>query len=504
MNAEAEALYQSARAACRDGRFDDGIALAQKALALDPCAAPAHKLTGMALSRLGRHAEALATIDCALALAPDAADIHGSRADALAALGRLDEAVASYDRALALDPGAIADWVNRGVALLRLDRFDEVLTNYDHLIALAPQEADAHAGRGNALAQLARSDEALASYDRALALDPRHAEALSNRGNALDRSGRPQEALRDLDAAIAIDPDHHGALTTRAIVLRKLGRPAEALASCERALALDPNDIDALTVRGDVLTDMERPEDAIATFDRVIAQKPGDVGAKWNKSLLSLTLGRFADGWALYENRWHGAKGLVPRDYHQPRWDGGRLDGTLLIWSEQGLGDEILHSSMIRDVKDRTDDVVLEAEPRLVRLFARSFPDVKVIALAPSLYAGRVDQQEPLGSLGWHFRPSWEAFPRREGGHLIADAARAAALRARLDDGRQVVGLSWISKAPIGGALKSARLTDFAPLLCLESAQRTSLNPDRLHMTEMAQQWLASRGEGRSRSPKPT
>jgi ADP-heptose:LPS heptosyltransferase len=110
---------------------------------------------------------------------------------------------------------------------------------------------------------------------------------------------------------------------------------------------------------------------------------------------------------------------------------------------------------------------VLEVEPRLVRLFARSFPGVKAIPLGPSLYAGRIDQQEPLGSLGRQFRPNWDAFPRRERGYLVADPARTAALRARLDDGRKVIGLSWISKAPIGGKSKSARLADFAGLLRL-------------------------------------
>src|SRR5258705_234554 len=104
------------------------------------------------------------------------------------------------------------------------------------------------------------------------------------------------------------------------------------------------------------------------------------------------------------------------------RRNGGRVDGTLMIWGEQGLGDEILHASMLPDVIARTPSVVFEVEPRLAPLFARSFPDVTVIACQKELYAGKADAQEPLASLSRYLRRSFEDFPRRERGYLVADA----------------------------------------------------------------------------------
>src|SRR5262249_57648335 len=103
------------------------------------------------------------------------------------------------------------------------------------------------------------------------------------------------------------------------------------------------------------------------------------------------------------------------------------VEGPLLIWGEQGLGDEILHASMIPDLIARTPSIVLEAEPRLVPLFARSFPAVRVIPVQAELYAGPIVAQEPLGGLGRTFRTGWDDFPRREQGYLAPDAARAPA-----------------------------------------------------------------------------
>jgi tetratricopeptide (TPR) repeat protein len=428
----------------------------------------------MALSNVGRYDEALASYDRAIALGTT--DAHGGRADALVALGRLADAVESFDRALAHDPSSVVDWCNRGAALVDLGRVAEAVDSFARATTLAPDFAEAHYNCGNALAKLDRHGEAVASYDRALALKPDYVDALNNRANALNQLGRLPEALAGVEAALSLAPDHNGALVTRSVLLRKLRRSAEALASCERALALRPDDTDALTVRADLLTDLERFDDAIATLDRIMALKPDDVAAKWNKSVICLGLGRFQEGWPLYEHRWAGAKGLVPRGYAQPRWSGRAVNGTLLVWGEQGLGDEILHASMLPDVLARTPSVVFEVEPRLAPLFARSFPDVAVIASQKELYAGKADAQEPLASLGRFLRRSFEEFPRRDRGYLVADAARARALRARLaSDGRRVIGLSWVSKAPVGGASKSARLADFEALLRLPGCRFVDL-----------------------------
>jgi len=471
----AEAHYRSAMACCEQGRIAEGIELAEKSLALDPGKARTHRLLGTALLHVGRPADALASFERATALAPDSAPAHGGRADALSALGRHAEAVDSYDRALALRPDSVDDWCNRGAALFELGRYEETIRNCDRIIALAPRFAQAHFNRANALARLGRQGEAIAGYDQALAIDPRFADAHNNRANVVDALGRPEDALLGLERALAADPAHRGALISRARILNRYGRAADALASCELALARAPNDFEALSARAEALIALDRFEEAVTTLDQAIAIDRNAVKAKWNKSLLCLGLGRLAEGFALYEHRWAAAKGLVPRPYRQPRWNGQPLDGTLLLWSEQGLGDEILHSSMVPDLAGRARRIVLEVEPRLVPLFARSFASVEVVAQRDGLYSGQVDAQAALGGLGQILRPGFEAFPDRPRGHLVADPDRAGKLRARLSAGRPVIGLSWISRAPASGEAKSARLADFASLLRLPGCRFVDL-----------------------------
>jgi tetratricopeptide (TPR) repeat protein len=472
----AQAHYRSAMACCEQGRIAEGIELARKSLALDPGQARTHRLLGTAFLHAGQGTDALASFERAIALAPESAPAHGGRADALSALGRLPEAVESYDRALALRPDSVEDWCNRGAALFELGRYEEAIRNCDRIIEIEPRFAQAHFNRANALARLGRHGEAIAGYDQALAIDSRFADAHNNRANVVDAIGRPDDALLGLDRALAADPAHRGALISRARILNRHGRAAQALESCDRALASFPRDFDALSARGEALINLDRLEEAIGALDRAIAIDPGAVKARWNKSLLCLGLGHLAEGWALYEHRWAAAKGLVPRPYRQPRWNGQALDGTLLLWSEQGLGDEILHSSMLPDLAGRARKIVLEVSPRLVPLFARSFASVEVVAQRDALYSGPVDAQAALGGLGQIVRPGFEAFPRRSQGYLGADAGRAGQLRARLAaDRRAVIGLSWISRAPASGEAKSAKLADFASLLRLPGCRFVDL-----------------------------
>ncbi len=473
----ADALYYLAVLAFQNAQFPDAIGLTGRSLASNAAPARTHKLLGHALYSAGRHAEALAALDAALARDPEFAEAHGLRADALAALGRLDEAVAAYDRSLALDPAASADWYNRGAALADLGRHADAVENFSRLIALAPDLAPAYAGRGRALAQLARYDEALADLDRAIALDPAASGPHSDRAIALRNLKREGDALASLDAALAIDPDYRPALAMRANLLVRLARHSEALAICDRLLARDPHDVEARITRSDALAGLGRLAESIADADAVLAVLPGHAGTQWNKSLSLLSLGRFAEGWDLYPSRWAVLGDALRAAHPQPAWDGAHCRGSLLVWGEQGLGDEILYASMIPDLQGRADSIILETESRLVPLFARSFPRVNVIAAAPaSAPPIAAEAQIACGDLGRILRRSPQDFPQRPDGYLVADRARADALRKRLaHDGRRVVGLSWRSANPAVGASKTAPLMRFAPLLRLSNVRFVDL-----------------------------
>ena len=162
--------------------------------------------------------------------------------------------------------------------------------------------------------------------------------------------------------------------------LCRLDRPREAIEYARQIIAVEPNDAGHRMNLANSLAAVGRDEEALVAYDTALALDSGSADILYNKGLFFLSRARFAEGWPLYEERWRvrDAK-LKQRAYSAPRWTGERVIGPLLVWAEQGLGDQVLYSSMIPDLRAFADEIVLEVDPRLVALLSRSFPDVTVV-----------------------------------------------------------------------------------------------------------------------------
>ncbi len=401
--------------------------------------------------------------------------INSNHFDALHLLGLLQhqrgdgaKALGLIAAALKVNPNSAEALLNHGTVLSALDRHEDALVSYDRALALKPLFPSALNNRGNALSELGRHQEALASFDQALRVNSSDGKALTNRGKTLRDLNRHKEALACHNRVLKLKPDDTGALNNCGNELILLDRTEEALTCFDRALKLDPGDAETLHNRGSALLLANRYQEALACFAQALALKPDHAKCHCDFALAQLAAGDLTQGWKEYEWRLKTVNFLPnPRNFPQPRWNGEYINGTLLAWGEQGLGDEILYASMVPDLVEHAECVVLQVEPRLAKLFARSFPDVRVTGRGERV-PENVKAQSPLASFGQYLRTSWESFPKRERGYLTPDAEMVARLRQRLSPkGEVVVGLSWVSKNPSIGNFKTARLGDLDLVLRL-------------------------------------
>ena len=282
-------------------------------------------------------------------------------------------------------------------------------------------------------AQTQRMPEAVALLSRAVSIDPSRAEAHGNLGNVLHEMKRYEQALESFNRALKINPDLE-------------------LAHCNRGI---------------VLSDLNRHEAALESYEHALKLKPDYVEAHLNLSLHLLRHGNFARGWEEYEWRWQMAKNRDSRiTLCAPVWEGQKLHGSLLVWNEHGLGDEIFYAGMLNDLAPYAEYITVCVDHRLVPLFQRSFGNMHVISwqmLAPD---AQFDAHIALGSLGRYLRSSVSAFPDMAKPYLRACESRARNLRAKIAQKKRLMcGLSWISKGPAAGKDKSLRLQDIEPIL---------------------------------------
>lgn len=406
-------IIQDAVARHRAGRLGDAEALYRRVLKDEARNSDALHLLGVVLFQQGRHAEAADFIRRAIAARPGMADFHNHLAVALGGAGRPREALAELDIALRLDPG----------------------------------KAEIHLNIGNAAREIGEVGRAEASYRRAIELAPALASAHMNLGNVLGDRGAVQDAIAEFRKAITIEPGYAEAHMNLGVALKDIGATEEAIEAYRRALALY----------------------SPALKDKIAS-------THYNLALALLIQGDFEQGWREYEWRHDPlAEATLARPHRQPRWQGGLLDAKkLLIWGEQGIGDELIHGSMLTDAIAAGLDIVFECSPRLVPLFARAFPGLEIVPRtdppAPRLEAADIGAQIALPSLGGLYRKSWQAFPRRHG-HIMADPARIATFTDRYRQaaaGRPIVGISWKSGNARIGRWKSSPLEAWAPIFALK------------------------------------
>lgn len=206
----------------------------------------------------------------------------------------------------------------------------------------------------------------------------------------------------------------------------------------------------------------------------LISAHPGNAQLLSALSEHAFNSGDYAQGFDLMHYRWSIAQ-EPPKAARLacPAWDGTVFDGELLITAEQGLGDEILASSVFEDLVRLGQRCRIDCDPRLLPVFRRSFPSLRFSDRTSSELelAARSNgcRKIEAAELGRFFRRDANDFPIRT--HwLVADPVRSTALRDHLIQkfpGKLLVGISWRSLRVFLGDSKTIPLADLAPLLRL-------------------------------------
>lgn len=371
----------------------------------------------------------------------------------------------SFRAANGLAPGRVSVLSNLATSVLKQDRFGEAEEWALQALKVNADDFEAILCLGGCSEKKGQWEAGLEHYRRALALRPDSPEAMSNIGIMLNRLKRHTEALEYLDQAIAGSPRMADAWINRGTVLNDMGHFEAALASQERALALRPHSVEAWYNRGNTLANLARNAEAIQSYDEAMTIAPGHVETHFNKGLLLLDTCEFAQGWKEYEWRWRSpGSGAIPYPTPLPPWKGDVMAGRLLVWAEQGVGDEILYSSVLAEARAMAGELIVLIDRRLLPLFQRSFADITFLPKELPLVPDIADMQISMGGLAGFFRTKRASFPATTGGFLKADPARTRHFKSAFG-GSRLCGITWLSKSPRYGNAKSLLLKDLLPVL---------------------------------------
>lgn len=378
-------------------------------------------------------------------------DVAGHLALLIAAAGR-HEAIYSY-------------LLGAASAYRKSDRFDDATQVLQTLAKLPQYQASAL----YQLAQYARADDhsdAAEEYlDRAIAADSSFSHALNLKGMMLARRDKLVEAEQLYRRAIASKSDVGEFHNNLGVALRRLSRPHEAQAAFQTANVLLPRNAEVLGNLAVSFVEVGECEGAIMHLDQIIEIDSNSAEAHLNRGFALLTSGRLSEGWQELNWRHHVRENNLRPPLDKPRrWQGESLNGlSVLVWTEQGIGDEVLALTMLPDLISVAEEVVVYCSVRLLPVLRRSFPSVRFgdHAAFNSADLDRFDFQMSMAELGAAFRNSIDNFPARKG-FLSANPVLRDKLRTRYHAAGDelFVGLSWGSINPKVGDLKSVQLED--------------------------------------------
>lgn len=352
-----------------------------------------------------------------------------------------------------------------GAGLVRRGRYGLASLVFLHWTEQTPDNPEPWSNLGLCLTRQRQFADARTVLEHALALRPDFYPAINNLCEVYQELGDHSAQLLNALEGVRHQPSSSQAFNNMATALLENGRIEEAAHAFETSLMLDPNSFEARFNLAKIADDRGDSDKALQHLDKLCAiDAPTDSRRKalieYLLSFQYLESGRLKEGWAFYE---HGFSPLIPRSFTRgpdrqfnvPRWDGTPLrpDQTLMIWREQGIGDELRFAAVLPELVHVGGRIIIECDPRLVDALQRSLPTFHVRPSPSSAKAETIsnetadyDFQLPMGSLAGLYMQSSEIFDRL-GGYLQPSVFQIAKYAQRLSafDGVKKIGICWRS-----------------------------------------------------------
>jgi tetratricopeptide (TPR) repeat protein len=412
-----EFILRNLQGCIENRKFNDAINIASEKLALYPEVVGYKKCLAYCFGMVG---ELFKSKDLWIELVdadPYSEETLMNLADVEHKLGRLDSSLGLLKLVSQYHPSSVKPWLNMAGIHIQRNEFQECVNVSLEAIQRDPKNADGFQNLGSALFHLAMLDEAQHAFETALTLNPDIKEAKNSLGSVLFRKNKNEEALKISEELIA------SSITTDRIPIEQL---------------------------------------------------------RWNASFIYLRLGHLMKGWEYYEDGMspHVTGSLLRRpmrSFKVPRWTpSSPKNQTVLVWREQGIGDEIIFLTCLHDLIELGFKLIVECDKRLAPLVERSFPTILAREAMHRLdfphdsLHNDFDCHIPMGSLMRHFRQEFLNFPDSSR-YIKPDSNLVDKWRERLGsiaNGKKTIGLSW--KSGLADPLRNAKhssLLDWSELL---------------------------------------
>ncbi len=363
-----------------------------------------------------------------------------------------EKASSLYQKVLDLNPNN-ADALNLlGMVYFKNHHLDKALALHLAAVKNDPNVADFHNNLGTVYVQMGQLDDALEQFNLALKIDPSYIPAVSNIGNIYQRQEQFDKAIAQYNKALVINPNLSEPTRNIANILWQLNRLEEAEQVYTSVMKDQDKDSQYFQHIGNIYHSQNKFLEAESAFKQGLAIDPLNPELNQSYATHLLSFENFEEGWKCYS---YGSKVTMEARVFfplaKPIWDGSTLkDKTILIYGEQGIGDEIMFAQFIPEISAQAKKCIVACHARLKPLFSRSFSNAVFVTgynqeiLSDIIEQENIDFATPIGELAKYLRPTASSFPKNKY-YLKANTHNINKWKKRyqsLGEGLKI-GISW-------------------------------------------------------------
>jgi len=351
--------------------------------------------------------------------------------------GDFESALTQINKALNINNDEVFGINIKGLTLFKLNNFEESITNFKNAIKINSDYIDSYNNLGMCYYKNENLNEAYKNFKLAYKKNPKSILALINIANTLSLKDKNKVALNIYNNILKSDPTKNEMYINLCIAYCKMGKFESAKINYIKAKKIFPNNYDL----------------------------------QLSYAYLLLTKNRYNEAWDLFDSRLEIPTIKEKNKNYQIVKDKLFLEkklsanDSILILREQGIGEEILFSSMYKDLLTKYKKISIEADPRLINIFKRSFNKNcfyedgyfsnnknKILNFNKIIYAG---------SLTKIFRKKEHNFPQTA--YLLTSTKTDKKIKDQLlkITKKPKIGISWKSVVNIYGKLKSLEIKNF-------------------------------------------
>ncbi len=385
----------------------------------------------------------------------------------------LDEALEYIDTILRIDKGHYESMRDKAYIYFLKNDFINAKKYIDEILKLKDEDFFAYNIKGLIYLKNNVLHEAKDYFEQAIKINNKHVDSYNNLGVCLLELEKLNEAYKIFKDAYEIDSSNTKTLINLGNVLSLQDNILEAIKIYSQALNLSPNNQEILSNIAICYCRENKEKEAKIYYDKAIKINPYDYKLKYAYCTLQLKINNFTSSWDLFDSRLLIEKNKIKLNNFElvknNLFENLNIhpENKILILREQGIGEEVLFSSVYQETIDKFKDIKIEADKRLVSVFNRSFQND--IFVEDGYYSKKSNISEfdnvvYAGSIIKFFRKRKSDFTISN--YLIARNDIIEKYKEKLSNYKDKlkVGISWKSVINIYGSLKSLSIKDFEPL----------------------------------------